>query len=326
MRCLILFTALSLLTFASAFGQVTKEVTFRSDTLELHGTLTLPKGEGPFHGMVFVHGSGPNNRDQKIVLRNSRSQCLYPNLHGDTLQNFKELADTLSRHGIATLRYDKRTFTHRTALNLKTLNPRDFINDIHAALDFLKKQPKVKDDRLLLLGHSQGGNFIPLVARERNDVAGLIALATPAESIDTVLANQIRYFYERCVDSIQAIIKSEKILHDFNRLRKGHWPKNKPIMNAYPDFWKNWLAITDSTIRDFRQVKMPTLFIAGSMDYNVPSRNLYRFLDEIKRTNARFKLLEGVNHFMATMNNPHLSPKVAAAIIQWLDQNGVTVE
>ena len=37
----------------------------------LNGLLTLPEGEGPFPAVVFVHGSGASNMDEKI------NSCFY---------------------------------------------------------------------------------------------------------------------------------------------------------------------------------------------------------------------------------------------------------
>ena len=60
---------------------------------ELPGTLILPDGEGPFPVVVFVHGSGPSDRDETI--------------NGN--KPFKDLAEGLAEKGIASYRYDKRS-------------------------------------------------------------------------------------------------------------------------------------------------------------------------------------------------------------------------
>lgn len=63
----------------------------------LNGLLTIPDGfEGPFPAVVMVHGSGASNMDEKVI----------------RLTPFKDLAGGLAAHGIASLRYDKRTFVH----------------------------------------------------------------------------------------------------------------------------------------------------------------------------------------------------------------------
>ena len=61
--------------------------------MEAAGTLTLPKAQKPVAGVVLVHGSGPNDRDETI-LKN---------------RPFRDLAEGLASQGIAVLRYDKRT-------------------------------------------------------------------------------------------------------------------------------------------------------------------------------------------------------------------------
>src|SRR5439155_1698817 len=58
----------------------------------LGGTLTVPVGLGPFPGVVLLHGSGPQDRDETI----------------GASKVFKDLAEGLASRGIEVLRYDKR--------------------------------------------------------------------------------------------------------------------------------------------------------------------------------------------------------------------------
>ena len=62
----------------------------------LKGMLTLPEGEGPFPAAVLVHGSGSSNMDEKV----------------GKLTPFRDIAQGLARRGVATIRYDKRSFAH----------------------------------------------------------------------------------------------------------------------------------------------------------------------------------------------------------------------
>ena len=63
----------------------------------LKGILTLPENlEKPLPAVVFVHGSGSSNMDEKVM----------------KLTPFKDLAEGLAKHGIASVRYDKRSFAH----------------------------------------------------------------------------------------------------------------------------------------------------------------------------------------------------------------------
>ena len=63
----------------------------------LNGILTLPENVGKtVPAVVFVHGSGSSNMDEKV----------------GKLTPFKDLAEGLAKHGIASIRYDKRSFAH----------------------------------------------------------------------------------------------------------------------------------------------------------------------------------------------------------------------
>ena len=63
----------------------------------LNGILTLPKNlEKSVPAVVFVHGSGSSNLDEKVM----------------KLTPFKDLAEGLGKLGIASVRYDKRSFAH----------------------------------------------------------------------------------------------------------------------------------------------------------------------------------------------------------------------
>ena len=63
----------------------------------LNGLLTLPADvTTPIPAVVLVHGSGASNMDEKV----------------GKLTPFKDLAQGLARHGIASVRYDKRSFAH----------------------------------------------------------------------------------------------------------------------------------------------------------------------------------------------------------------------
>ncbi len=301
--------------------QNSRDITFISDTIPLKGTLTLPEGEGPHPGVLLIHGSGPNDRDQRVVLKNTRSACLYPELHEDTLQNFRSLAAFFQKSGIATLRYDKRTYTYQASVNLLELTLSAFIKDAKAAINYLQAQPSVASDRILLVGHSQGGTFLPVLAQQSKGVKGLVAMATPARSIDTVLSGQVKRMMTKCRDSTKALVRAERILYAFERLRNGKWEKGKPLMNAYPRFWKSWLSLTDTTLKAYQQVAVPTLFVNGTQDYNVPVSHLKRFKKHLSGKRFSFQKLKGVNHFLTPMDTAVLSPALKNRLSEWLDTN-----
>ena len=64
---------------------------------KLAGTLTVPKGKGPFPAIVTITGSGWQDRDEEIWLVKG-------------FRPFRQIADSLGRAGIAVLRMDDRGF------------------------------------------------------------------------------------------------------------------------------------------------------------------------------------------------------------------------
>ncbi len=146
---------------------------------ELPATLTLPVGDGLFPVVILVHGSGPQDRDETIG----------PN------RPFRDLAWGLASHGIAVLRYDKRTLVHGQSMaGQSDLTVQDeTINDALAAIRLLMDHEAIDSDRIFLLGHSLGGYLAPRIAAQTTDLAGEIILAGNARPLDVLTLEQVDY-------------------------------------------------------------------------------------------------------------------------------------
>lgn len=149
---------------------------------DLVGTLTRPVAASGTSRVprvpcvITISGSGPQDRDERLgVVRGYRP--------------FRQIADTLSRRGIAVLRLDDRG-TGESGGRFAGSTTADFGDDVGDALRWLRRQPAIDTTRLALLGHSEGGIIAPMVASREPSLAALVLLAGPAWTGRRVLVYQ----------------------------------------------------------------------------------------------------------------------------------------
>lgn len=132
-----------------------------TEGVTLGGTLTTPKFDGPWPAVVLVSGSGGQDRDEHLFGHSP----------------FLVLADYLTRHGIAVLRYDDRGIGKSTGdPNGTTL---DFAVDAFAAHTWLRAQPMIDRERVGICGHSEGGLIGAILAAEHPEEIGFFIGLAP---------------------------------------------------------------------------------------------------------------------------------------------------
>jgi len=173
-----------------------EEVTFEDAAghAKLAGTLTVPQGAGPFPAVVLVSGSGPNTRNEPIMSH----------------QLFLVLADHLTRHGIAVLRYDKRGTGASTGDYAKATT-QDFANDADAAAIYLRGRKEVDPAKVGLIGHSEGGLIVPMVAVADLKVDFIVMMAGPGVDGEKVLSEQGRLISKAMGLSDEKVAKSSAL-------------------------------------------------------------------------------------------------------------------
>ncbi len=154
------------------------EVVMGQAPWELGGTLTVPRGHGPFPAVVLVHGSGFADRDATV---------------GAT-KGARDLAWGLASRGVATLRYDKRTLTHALAFARQpdfTIDD-ELVDDALAAVELLRQTPRIDSARIYVLGVSLGGVAATRIARRDPTIAGLILNSAPSGPFWKDLAERVQ--------------------------------------------------------------------------------------------------------------------------------------
>ena len=151
MKGLVVFVVSLVLTLAGCSSEqhpwVDDEVTFVADGLTIHGTYRHQQDAGPGPAALFISESGPTDR-------NGDNAVVGP------IGTMRQLAEQLSDHGVASLRYDK-VGTGKTGLGPYQHRPNDVISAVYtagadAAVRFLADQPGTDKARISVYGLGEG--------------------------------------------------------------------------------------------------------------------------------------------------------------------------
>ncbi|MFN4033170.1 MAG: alpha/beta hydrolase family protein [Fimbriimonadales bacterium] len=317
----------------------------RKARIELAGTLTLPEGKPPFPAIVFITGSGEQNRDEEIFGH----------------KPFLVLADYLTRAGYATLRMDDRG-VGGSGGDTSRATTFDFADDALAAVAYLKTRREIDRKRIGLLGHSEGGLIGAIAAAKApREIAFLIVLAGIGVSGEQLLYRQaeliarksgapeplierLRVLQQRVFEILKREkddAKAQQAIYDaFMEILGAGAPlsdaqKSVYQMRAqtYVSPWFRTLIRLDPA-RYLRKVRCPVLALNGELDLQVdPDQNLpaiERALREGGNKRVTIRRLPGLNHLFqkARTGLPEeygaieetFNPAALEAIRQWLDE------
>lgn len=326
-----------------------EEVTFANTDagVTLAGTLTVPRGDGPFPGVVLVHGSGPNDRDESVFGH----------------KPFLVLADHLTRQGIAVLRYDKRGIGGSTG-DITNATSADFAADAAAALAFLANHDQVAGDKTGLIGHSEGGVIVPFIAATQPEKVAFIGLlagpGVPGKDLITRQLEAILTMSGADKDTLKTALDQQKTMFD---IVLGEPDPDKATVKLDAEMEKRHAALTDTEKKmpgmsleamkqsaqqvnspwfryfiakdpreDLRNVRCPVLAVWGGKDCQVvPEQNrpeVEKALQAAQNKAVTVKTFPGVNHLFQTAETglpgeyaqieETMSPDVLNFISDWI--------
>ncbi|HET7141710.1 MAG TPA: alpha/beta hydrolase, partial [Candidatus Limnocylindria bacterium] len=169
-----------------------EEVRFRAGEVELAGTLTLPDAPPPdgrrgrYPNVLLLASWLPRDRDGAWDRIGHPSWFAHGPTGVDEDRLLARLADALSAHGVASLRYDKRgcgaSGGDWTDADLFTL-----IDDARDALGWLRSRPDLDLRRAGLLGHGEGAGLALSVAIPDPAIGALTLVGASARSMRDTL-------------------------------------------------------------------------------------------------------------------------------------------
>ena len=214
--------------------------------ITLAGTLTIPEHRAGVRlpAVVLITGSGPQDRDEAMPT------------YSKSLRPFREIADTLSRRGIAVLRLDDRG-VGGSSQGSPTATSADFADDIRAALAWLRMRADIDPARLGLVGHSEGGMIASMIADTDPALRAMVLVAAPAKTGRAISSYQRRYLIEH--EPSIPVAKRDSVFAETE--------KAVEVASAAPG-WINFIMSYDPLVAA-RHVRTPTLVLQGETDTQV---------------------------------------------------------
>lgn len=270
--------------------------------VHLAGTLTVPKGKGPFPAVVLITGSGKQDRDETVFGH----------------KPFFVLADYLTRRGFAVLRVDDRGVGGSKGEGPDDTHY-DHVTDVSAGVEWLKARPDVDHGRIGLIGHSEGAVIAPLVAKANPSVAFALLWAGVAVSMREVIIEQGRAVTAASGASPETIEAKTRVNRDLVdaltaapdqasayaaalkiMLASGE-PEARAVLGSklMSTAWFRALVAYDPQ-PDLRALKIPVLALMGGKDVQaVASQNIGPYKAALAgNPRARVMELPGLNHLL----------------------------
>ena len=325
------------------YPYLTEEVNFRDRSGKkplIYGTLTLPKTQ-PKGLVIFISGSGWQDRDETIFSH----------------RPFAVIADTLTKAGFATYRYDDFP-----AAIFRKSTTYDFTDGVRLILDSLLQRNDLQGLKVGLLGHSEGSLVASMVAADDPRIRFTIHLGGVAQPFEEIMLYQSEAimrvsgemtekeiqnsiaFNKRIYEVIKKSKSKEEVsarlaalwdklsaqLTDEEKVKYNMTPENK--FTAIQTFSSPWFytIFHISPKKYLKKIKTPVLAISGEKDLQVKGVetfiNMQRYMKENPK--SEFQPMPGLNHLLqpCTTGSPDeyghiettIAPEVLESIARWL--------
>lgn len=280
-------------TYVDLSFMVETDVTIRSGKYNLQATFTYPMNGTHFPTIVMVAGEGPCDMDVSKG----------PN------KFFKDLACGFAMNGIASLRFNKRTYQYPEVNDapLTGFTPNEeIIEDAIAAVRSAKSILAVDTTRVFLLGHGLGAHLLPLIAQTTKP-KGMMLIGAPGLPYEDVVYNTQTYINNiagtstlemQDLVSLKERVDSVKLLNDSSDFAPYELPLEMPV--SYWMFLKNYNAVKTATA-----LNLPMFFIYSGRDFQTTAADMEVWKKAMaNKNNVQFKFYENLNYYLHFGDKP----------------------
>lgn len=246
-------------------------VSWQADGIDVHASLTRPKGEGPYPAVIMVAGSGPTDRNWNTPM--------LPGTNGSAAL----LARTLTDAGYVTLRYDKRASgpqSNENAIKMAgKISMRSHLDELAGGMQLLAKREDVNPERIFALTNSEGCIHALNYQIQASDppFAGLVLTSAPARPVGAVAHAQIEAQLKPVPDGGKWLAAYDAAMADFAAGQTVSVDENLPewlrnailgITNPINQPFAHELWVTEPAAL-LAKVSVPVLILIGKKDLQV---------------------------------------------------------
>jgi uncharacterized protein len=253
-----------------------EKVPIRQGTL--FATLFKPVNSKTPPVVLIIAGSGPTDRDG--------NNYLLPGKNNSLLQ----LADSLAKHGIASLRYDKRGVGNSksdTVMKEENISIDTIADDAAQMYKWLQAQGY---HDIFILGHSEGSLIGMMISATLNP-QGFISIAGAGRNIREILNEQL--------SGQLSVELYNQLNHDFDSLEKGLSVTSIPALYgllrpSIQPYMRSWLKLDPQKI--IANLNCPVLIMQGTRDIQVSvqdAENLHNAKD-----GSKILIIPNMNHVL----------------------------
>lgn len=272
-------------------GIVETPIILGSEPSLLKGAFTTPRDAENYPIVILLQGSGNQDRDG----------MLGPN------RVYRDIAWGLANSGIASIRYDKRSFLYPGSTTTEaSMDSRfmelEYIEDALTAIQHASGDPKATG--IYLAGHSLGAIVAPSIASRSGNIDGLILLA-PVVRRHAQLAIDINLYYNR-IGKLDETAREglPKVIDIYKKLLEKELPPDLELRDGIFAAYYYELDRYD-LIDDLQAAGLPTLIVQGEKDFQALMDKDFLPLKQYFGRDERFtfKSYPELNHMFFTSPN-----------------------
>jgi dienelactone hydrolase len=213
------------------------------------------------------------------------------------------------------LRYDKRSCDACSAPETADLAPilsedlsvDAYVRDAVAAFTALADRGEVAGERIVIVGHSQGGQLVPRLLTELKTARAGVMLTPPYSAVDELLHHQGRLLIEimNLAGKPERAVEGKQLMraaHELQRVRLGQRSTGH-ILGQSVKLWRSWILASQEAPRLARRLDRPLLILGGGYDFNVAPAEIARWQQWLDGSTHRVRILPCVTHALNCVSN-----------------------